>query len=184
MSTKDKKPDLELFREAMADVRPLSVPDRLAPTPKNTPPRARQLEKDNERVMQELLSDEHWLVPETGEELNWLKPGYQKRLLNRLRRGHYSVADTIDLHHMDVETARRVLLDFLEMSLQRQYGSVRVIHGKGLRSRDIPRLKALTRRILRKHPRVVAFASCRPVDGGHGATDVLLSTRSRPRSSA
>lgn len=27
----------------------------------------------------------------------------------------------------------------------------------------------------RKHPRVVAFASCRPVDGGTGATDVLLS---------
>lgn len=181
MSTKDKMPDLELFREAMADVRPLSASDRLAPVPRNTPPRARQLEKDNERVMQELLSDEHWQEPETGEELTWLRPGYQKRLLTRLRRGHYSVADTIDLHYMDVNTARQVLVDFLQMSLQRQYGCVRIIHGKGLRSRDIPRLKALTRHILRKHPQVVAFAACRPVDGGHGATDALLSTRRRSR---
>ena len=31
-------------------------------------------------------------------------------------------------------------------------------------------LKALTRRILWKHPRVVAYASCRAVDGGTGAT--------------
>ena len=32
----------------------------------------------------------------------------------------------------------------------------------------------MTNRVLRKHPRVIAFASCRPVDGGTGATDVLL----------
>ena len=32
-------------------------------------------------------------------------------------------------------------------------------------------------RLLRKHPRVIAFSSCRPVDGGTGACDVLLSAR-------
>jgi DNA-nicking Smr family endonuclease len=113
---------------------------------------------------------------ETGEELLWLKPGYSQRTLRRLRRGHYSIGDTIDLHHMDVETAKQVLLDFIDQALQRNLGCVRVIHGKGLRSRDVPRLKVMTNRILYKHPRVIAYASCRPVDGGTGATDVLLSS--------
>ena len=40
---------------------------------------------------------------ETGEELLFLRSGYQNRVLRRLRRGQYSVGDTIDLHHMNVE---------------------------------------------------------------------------------
>ena len=104
-------------------------------------------------------------------------PAGPLRLLRRLRRGQYSVADTIDLHHMDVSSARQVLLDFIAHSLERKRSCIRIIHGKGLRSRDVPRLKLLTGRILRKHPSVIAFASCRPVDGGTGATDVLLSAR-------
>jgi DNA-nicking Smr family endonuclease len=175
MSSKDKNHDTEIFRQAMADVRPLRAPDRIEPVAMKTPPRASQLEKDNQQVLDELLAHDPHHELETGEELLWLRPGYQRRLLSRLRRGHYSVADTIDLHHMDVHTARQVLLDFIGASLQYDKSCVRVIHGKGLRSRDLPRLKVLTRRLLRKHPRVIAFASCRPVDGGHGATDVLLS---------
>jgi len=176
----DKNPsDAEVFREAMADVTPLKPPDRLAPEPRRTAAAARQQELDDHRVMQELLSHERLDEHETGEELLYLRPGYQVRILRRLRRGYYSVADTIDLHHMDVATARQVLIDFLDRSLARGRSCVRVIHGKGLRSRDAPRLKVLTARLLRKHPRVVAYASCRPVDGGTGATDVLLTTRTR-----
>ena len=175
MSSKDKNEDNDFFRQAMADVTPLRHTDRIAPVPKNTPPRAGQLEKDNRRVLEKLLADDPGHDLETGEELLWLRSGYQKRVLTRLRRGHYSVLDSVDLHHMDVHTARQVLLDFINASLQRDKSCVRVIHGKGLRSRGQPRLKVLTRRLLRKHPRVIAFASCRPVDGGHGATDVLLS---------
>lgn len=181
MSSKDKNNDSEIFRRAMADVRRLRAPDRIEPVPSRTPPRASQLEKDNRKVLDELLADGPHHELETGEELLWLRPGYQLRVLSRLRRGYFSVADTIDLHHMDVHTARQVLLDFIDASLQRDKSCVRVIHGKGLRSRDLPRLKVLTRRLLRKHPRVIAFASCRPVDGGHGATDVLLSGRPRSR---
>ena len=55
--------------------------------------------------------------------------------------------------------------------------SLRVIHGKGLRSADLPKLKLMTASALRKHSGVIAFASCRPVDGGTGATDALLKRR-------
>jgi DNA-nicking Smr family endonuclease len=182
MTSGKKKSEVELFREAMADVKPLRPGDRIEPVPKHTAASARQRELDDLRVLQELMSHDAIEEHETGEELIYLRPGYQARLLRRLRRGHYSVADIIDLHHMDVATARQVLVDFVEQAVARGHSCIRVIHGKGLRSRDVPRLKLMTARILRKHPRVIAFASCRPVDGGTGATNVLLS--GRPRTAA
>ena len=182
MNSDNKKTEDQLFREAMADVKPLRPLDRIDPARAQPAPAARQQALDDRRVLQELSSVTGLEEHETGEELLFLKPGHQLRILRRLRRGHYSVADTIDLHHMDVRTARQVLLDFIDFSLNRQHSCIRVIHGKGLRSRDIPRLKVMTGRILRKHPRVIAFASCRPVDGGTGATDVLLSARGGSRS--
>jgi DNA-nicking Smr family endonuclease len=179
MDSEKKKAEDRTFRLAMADVTPLRGPGRIEPVPKKTPARALQKEKDDKEVLQELLDhNDESIELETGEELIFLRHGHQKRILRRLRRGYYSTADTIDLHHMDVETAKQVLLDFLDYVLDRQQSCVRIVHGKGLRSRNLPLLKMMTNQMLRKHPRVVAFASCRPVDGGTGATNVLLSTRS------
>ena len=178
MDSEKKNKDDRTFRQAMADVTPLRTSNRIEPIPKKTPARAVQKKMDDQAVLQELLEyDDESIELQTGEELLFLRPGYQKRTLKRLRRGYFSVADTIDLHHMNIETAKQVLSDFLDQALARQLGCVRIIHGKGLRSKNLPQLKMMTNRVLRKHPRVVAFASCRPVDGGTGATDVLLSTK-------
>ena len=178
MDSEKKNKDDRTFRQAMADVTPLRTSNRIEPVPKKTPARAVQKKMDDQAVLRELLEyDDESIELQTGEELLFLRPGYQKRTLKRLRRGYFSVADTIDLHHMNVETAKQVLPDFLDHALARQLSCVRIIHGKGLRSKNLPQLKMMTNRVLRKHPRVVAFASCRPVDGGTGATDVLLSTR-------
>jgi DNA-nicking Smr family endonuclease len=178
MDTDDKeKSDARLFREAMADVKPLRRPDRIEPTAPRPAAVARQQEEDDREVLRQLATAGHPEDHETGDELLYLRPGYQARLLRRLRRGHYSIADSIDLHHMDVATARQVLADFIESALTQQRACVRIVHGKGLRSRDLPRLKLMTGRVLRRHPRVIAFAPCRPADGGTGATIVLLSAR-------
>jgi DNA-nicking Smr family endonuclease len=177
MKSGNNKDDDDLFRREMADVEPLRAPDRIDPTPSRTAPVPVQQERDDQKVLRDLLAQDPTAEHETGEELLFLRPGYQSRLLRRLRRGHYSVADTIDLHHMDVATAKKVLLDFIEHSLHRRRSCVRIVHGKGLRSRDLPRLKLMTGRVLRKHARVIAFASCRPIDGGTGATNVLLKAR-------
>ncbi len=166
----------------MTGVTPLGHDDRIEPTPMKTPASALQREIDEQAVLQESLrpvSDPAEL--ETGEEILFLKPGYQKRIMRRLRRGQYSTADTIDLHHMNAETAGQVLQDFISQSVARGYSCVRIIHGKGLRSRDVPRLKILTNRLLMRQSKVIAFASCRPVDGGTGAVDVLLSARKKVR---
>jgi len=182
MDSQKKTSDDVNFREAMADVVPLPASNRIEPNGTKVPAIAAQRQQDDQAVLRELLEFQDDSVGlETGEELLYLKPGHQHRLLRRLRRGHFSVADIIDLHHMSVETARKVLLDFIDEALRRNRGCVRVVHGKGLRSRRLPRIKIMTDRTLRKHPNVIAFASCRQVDGGTGAVNVLLSTRPESR---
>jgi len=102
------------------------------------------------------------------------KDGIQKRTMQKLKRGHFKVGDELDLHNMTIETAQKVLLDFIVKAQGKSLSSVRIIHGKGLRSDKGPRLKLMTRQLLRNHPQVLAYVSCKPADGGDGAVDVLL----------
>lgn len=111
---------------------------------------------------------------ESGEELRFIREGYAPRLLRRLRRGHYSVHGHLDLHHMTRETAKTALLQFLNDAIIERLGCVRVVHGKGLRSPNKPVLKQMTNQLLRRHKGVVAFTSCRQIDGGTGAVVILL----------
>lgn len=166
--------DRKLFRAAMEDVRPLEK-QRLAirPPPRPLEPLQRQL--DEAAVLKELLSHPYDpLEWNTGEELQWLRVGYQKRILTRLKRGHYAVKDELDLHHMNEEAAAGAIHRFIADSVWLGHGCIRIIHGKGLRSRGLPILKLLTARLLPRLSAVVAFTSARMVDGGTGAVYVLL----------
>ena len=102
------------------------------------------------------------------------KHGVQLRVLKRLKRGHYPLEDQLDLHHLNTHNGKSALLEFIHWSCQRQLTCIRIIHGKGLRSADGPKLKFMCRDLLRSHSRVMAFVSCKPGNGGDGATDVLL----------
>lgn len=167
--------EADLFREAVGPVRPVrhqrAVIER--PRPRPVP---RQREADERAVVDELLN--HAWDPaslETGEEMFFARPGIQKRVLRRLRRGQYSVGDELDLHSMNAEAARRALGNFLSEARGRMLSCVKVIHGKGLRSRhEGPVLKRLVNHWLRRNPSVLAFASARANDGGTGAVYVLL----------
>jgi DNA-nicking Smr family endonuclease len=172
-----KKPGIETedFRQAMTGVRPLRPDNRLARQQPKPQPVPHQRHRDEASVLQELLQPiDDPAELETGEELLFLRPGYPQRLLRRLRRGHFSVADAIDLHQLSEAMARSVLLQFLTESYRAGHGCVRIVHGKGLHSSGTPKLKRMTEHVLRRHPAVVAFASCRPVHGGTGAVNVLL----------
>jgi DNA-nicking Smr family endonuclease len=179
MKLKKKHPsEVDVFQEAMAGVRRLKPANRLEHHSARPEPIPRQLHLDEKLVLQELLSTGD--VPsdlESGEELLYLRTGHSPHLMRKLRRGRFSVADTLDLHHMSEPIAREVLLKFLGDSTRRGLGCVRVVHGKGLRSRGAPKLKLMTQHILRRHAAVIAFASCRLVNGGTGAVDILLTTK-------
>jgi len=170
--------DPELFRAAVGKVRRLR--SRRDPGRQTPPgPRPQMREADEHDALDALARpDRLERELETGEELQWLRPGLQQRLLKRLRRGHWRIQDELDLHRMNVEAAGRSIRIFLAEAGASQRRCVKIIHGKGLRSGPGgPRLKALTARVLARHPEVLAFTSAPRPDGGTGAVYVLLGQR-------
>jgi DNA-nicking Smr family endonuclease len=167
--------DRNLFRAAVGQVRRLQS-DRVGATRPAAPPIPRQRHLDEAAVMKELASAPiDFESIESGEELIWLRPGLQRRVLNRLRRGHWRVQDEIDLHEMNTEAAGQSIRAFLEDARRDGLSCVKIIHGKGLRSGpDGPRLKLLTANLLTRIDIVCAFASAPRHDGGTGAVYVLL----------
>ena len=167
--------DRQLFRDAVGAVQKVHQ-DKHDVRPEPVQPRPVQLEKDEQQVLKELLSHDYDPADlETGEELLYLHEGLRPRVLRQLRRGQFSIQDEFDLHGLNVETARKVLLEFIAHAQRHNYGCIKVIHGKGLRSRNGgPKLKGMTDHVLRRHRAVMAFASARANQGGTGAVIVLL----------
>lgn len=167
--------DARLFREAVGEVRHIDAP-AAPPTAPRPAPRPRMFEADEAAVPGELLKMAFDpAVLEVGEELAYLRDGYPPKLARQLKRGQYSAQDEIDLHQMNLAAAQASIADFLAEARHRGLHCVRIIHGKGLRSKAAgPVLKALTDRLLRRRDDVIAFASARPAQGGTGAVVVLL----------
>ncbi len=168
--------DLRAFREAVIDVRPLPSDGRAELSRRRPRPVPAMTQLDEERVIDELFSDEyHPLGVEAGEEIWFTRPGLQHNVMRKLRRGQFSVGAELDLHGLTVELARRELAGFLLDALDSGIRCVRVIHGKGRRSSGKgPVLKGKVDRWLRQRDEVLAYCSARPMDGGTGALYVLL----------
>jgi DNA-nicking Smr family endonuclease len=167
--------DSRLFRKAIGDVRRLE-PVAAPPAAAKPAPHPHMLEADEAAVPGELLDmafDPASL--EVGEELSYLRDGYSPKLLRQLKRGQFSVQDDLDLHQMNAAAAQASIVTSLAESKQHGRRCVRIVHGKGLRSRAAgPVLKGLTDRLLRRRDDVIAFASARSMEGGTGAVIVLL----------
>ena len=167
--------DRALFLDAIGAVRRIETDrhDARAPAPRPEPVQSR---RDDARVIEELLRPlPSSLDPDAAEPLRYLKNGIAPRILLKLGRGQYSVRDELDLHQMTAAVARDAIARFLGECKARDFLCVKIIHGKGLRSKhDGPVLKALTDRLLRQRGDVLAFRSARFNDGGSGAVVVLL----------
>lgn len=168
--------DIRLFHEAIGPVRTLQ-PRVAVVEPKPGPaPEARQFQLDEAAVAGELLT--HSFDPsqiEVGEELLYLKDGHSPKLMRQLRRGQFSVRAELDLHQMTIPVAREAIRLFLEDARRHGEYCVRIIHGKGLRSKaNGPVIKKLTDTLLRRRDDVVAYASAPAAQGGTGAVVVLL----------
>ena len=170
------QPETELFREAVRDVKPLATPARVPSARRKPPARAKFTAADRAMVLVESLQglgDGEML--DTGDEIQFRRPGVQDGVLRKLKRGEYRVEDVCDLHGLRVAEAKAVLREFLAESLGRRLRCVRIIHGKGNGSGNRgPVLKTAVNLVLRKTAPVLAFTSARRVDGGTGAINVLL----------
>ncbi len=171
LSPKEKK----LFHDTVGPVKPLEQ-DRIHITGSQPPPHPIQTHLDEEQTLKDLLS--HQIDPaelETGEELSFARPGLQRTVLRKLRKGQYAVRTQLDLHGMTVAIARKAVAEFLREAQISNHRCVRIVHGKGLGSpQGQPVLKRKLDHWLRQRKEVLAFCSARPVDGGTGAIYILL----------
>jgi DNA-nicking Smr family endonuclease len=165
------------FREAVRDVRPLPPVNRIEPTaPKAKPVPVKRIE-DERAVLQELAHLAMFDLDdvEIDDDGLFLRPGLPRDILRKLRRQHWSIQGSLDLHGLNSEEAALALATFLAEARAHGLRCVRVIHGKGLRSpgRE-PVLKKRVRRMLMRRDEVLAFAEPPAAGGGGGAVVVLL----------
>lgn len=177
MDKAKKKPtsDELFFEQAMDGVKPIKSTARVLattgrPVAGRRAPLAVFIEYDQH--VTDLDDDETGII--NDHDGTFRKDGVQKRLVQRLKRGHFPVNQQLDLHQMTTHTGSIAVMTFIEESQQLNFKCIRIIHGKGLRSPGGPKLKIMTHTMLQKHPGVLAFAICKPSEGGSGATDVLL----------
>ena len=167
----------ELLRAALVDVMPLGRVNR-APTgrPKPGPIPMQRLRDERAVLAASLHEHSPWDSGfETGEELLFLRRGLPSNTLTKLRRGHWVTQDELDLHGLTTLEARALLVEFLNHSLQRGLRCVRIIHGKGLRSKNRePVLKHKVAKWLMQRDEILAFCQARRTEGGSGAVVVLL----------
>jgi len=170
-------PDDEEFRRATAGVEPLAARRRAALPGARPAPVPQQTQRDERAVLAESLSGPLSVEDaiESGEELVFLRDGLSRQLLRKLRRGEWVVEDNLDLHGMNRIEAAASVASFLRRCLARRLRCVRIVHGKGLGSRNRePVLKGKLRRWLSVRDEVLAFCQAPAVDGGSGAVLVLL----------
>jgi DNA-nicking Smr family endonuclease len=172
--------DVGLFRASMADVTPLGRAGKVEQARPLPPPIPTQRLLDDPEL-KDGLSDAGPpdATAHTGDELSYARNGIGTQTLRKLRRGHWVTQGELDLHGLNVTEARELLVEFLSLCARRGLRCVRIIHGKGLRSRNRePVLKRNVAHWLMQRDEILAFCEARPVEGGSGAMMVLLKSRS------
>lgn len=175
--------DEELFAAAVGRLeRPPKDPRGRAESP--PPPTADELALSDEDA--EALAELNALVGgeaqfdivDSDEFIEGCAQGLDRRILRKLKRGDFAVADHLDLHGLTREPAKDAVLAFVTRCQKEGKRCVLIVHGRGKGSKDqIPVLKNLLLGWLGRGPiakKILAFSTARPHDGGAGAIYVLL----------
>lgn len=173
--------DMDAFRRAMSEVRPLKPgPSKVRP-PKPVP-RPRESDAGPSPMDEFMASADVDLT--LGAD--YIEGGSESRkVMAKLRRGGFARQSELDLHGLTREEARRALEGYLEDCVRRGLGCVRIIHGTGMHS---PQGRAVLKEHLREWFRsrrfsrwIGAYCTATRHDGGLGAVYVLLRGWRRPR---
>ncbi len=168
----------KLFENTVGPVHALkSAHARHLHAPEPPEPLPLQLELDEQRVLQEAMSDEFDVstLLDTDDQLSFRRPSIGLDVTHKLRAGQWSIQRQLDLHGLRVDEAREALGQFIRLSHRTGIRCVRVVHGKGLGSPGkTPVLKGRVLRWLVQKKEVLAFVQARPAEGGAGALVVLL----------
>jgi len=169
----DDGDDVALFRAAVGDAVPLRAPKRRVHAGRGAPPLPVQSLLDEHSALAESRSGR--LDPEIEDEASFLREGLSRQVLRKLRRGYWVVQDDLDLHGLTRAEAREAVAGFLREAVRRARRCVRIVHGKGLGSKNRePVLKGKVRVWLAQRDEVLAFCQAPATHGGSGAVLVLL----------
>ena len=136
-----------------------------------------QHELDAQAALQESLSDEFDVssLLDTDQDLSFRRPGVGADVVQKLRKGQWSIQRQVDLHGLRSDEAREAMGRFIRDAHKQGLRCVRVVHGKGLGSPGkAPVLKDKVLRWLVQKAEVIAFVQAPPNKGGAGAVLVLL----------
>jgi len=178
--TKNRQPQnqpAQPLHELLPDVTPLPSSNRAqAPKPRPRPIAAQRLRNEREVLDASLSDQDAWEAGfEAGDELVFLRPGLATSTLRKLRRGHWLIQRVLDLHGLTVAEAHPVVVAFLNNCRRDDARCVRIIHGKGLGSRNRePVLKRKVASWLMQRDEILAYCQARRTEGGGGAVVVLL----------
>src|SRR2546425_6357616 len=125
-------PDDKDCRRAVAGVAPLAESRRVVLRPAPPPPLPRQSERDECSALAESLAGPVSLddAIESGEELCFLREGVSRQVLRKLRRGHWVVEDSLDLHGMNRNEAALSVAGLLQRCGARRIRAGRILAGK------------------------------------------------------
>jgi DNA-nicking Smr family endonuclease len=173
---RDRAEDSDVFRHAVRDVKPIAPPNRVTHPRAAPPPVPTKRLEDERAVLAELahlLADDEDI--EFEDDSTFLRPGLPREILRKLRRTHWVIQETLDLHGQTGDEAVAQTAVFLAACKREGIRCVRIVHGKGLRSpgRE-PVLKRRIRKLLTRREEVLAFVEPRALHGGGGAVVVLL----------
>jgi len=181
----DSETERRLFKKAMDGVVPIRQDKYidLAP-PSDQPKESQGQETDSDTVnrLRNLVNNgEGFVVSDTPEYREGVGYNVHPRITKHLHGGQFSIQAHIDLHGLTVGQAEEALDFFFKEVVTAGKRAVLIVHGRGLSSPQKPVLKNKVYEWLTSGPWrkwVIAFTSARAVDGGAGATYVLL--RQRP----
>ena len=169
----------DLFREAVRNVKPLKIKSKTIDTSSKKPkpkPIARKSIDDERQVLLDTLSDSYIFEDAESEEgLLFLRSGHSPEILKKLKKGYWVVQASIDLHGMISQEAKSYIVDFIQDWKKRHIRCIRIIHGKGIGSKNKePVLRNKVKNWLAQKDEVIAYAQAPKHDGGSGAVIVLL----------
>jgi DNA-nicking Smr family endonuclease len=178
--------DRRVFLEAMRHVHPLKQGKKIIIPEPNSDLRPAHPAPDDEMEGLAYLSDlvngsAEMDITFSDEYIQGSVQGFNRKLMQKLKKGHFPIQDYVDLHGLTKREAEIKVRDFLVTSAQQGLRCVLIIHGRGLNSENnIPILKERLPVWLNRGPAkkiVLAFSTARPYDGGTGAIYILLRRR-------
>jgi DNA-nicking Smr family endonuclease len=169
--------ETEDFLSAMKDVRRIKgrkVRIRKQEERESVRPNRREHAHD----MNDTLTERYIIsVVNLPEYMEGYVDGANPLTIEKLRNGEYAIQQVIDLHGLSVLEGKAEFTTLIAEAVQKRIRCVKIIHGRGLKSRNGPVLKEkLKEWIVRAMHRkwIVAFCSAKMPDGGPGATIILL----------